>query len=145
MCIFTVKLKIILDGFRIAQFLQQLIMDCLVENTVQIMLDGFRIAQFLQQLIMDCLVGNTVQKYNQLQAPVYNAVIKYAWYATKLIMPHENFSILNQIAFLDHKNCRMWVQQASVHLMVLVPQISVFVALMMGTILATASLSCWYI
>ena len=52
MCIFTVKLKIILDGFRIAQF--------------------------LQQLIMDCLVGNTVQKYNQLQAPVYNAVIKYA-------------------------------------------------------------------
>ena len=48
--------KIMLDGFRIIQFLQQLIMDFLVRNTVQILLDGFRIAQFLHQLIMECLV-----------------------------------------------------------------------------------------
>jgi len=54
-------LQIMLDGFRIAQFLLHLIMDCLVQNIVQIMLEGFRIAHFLLQLIMDCLVQNTVQ------------------------------------------------------------------------------------
>jgi hypothetical protein len=41
--------QIMLEGFRIAQFLLQLIVDCLVGNTVQIMLDGFRIARFLLQ------------------------------------------------------------------------------------------------
>jgi len=36
-------------------------MDGLVGNTVQIIVDGFRIAQFLRHLFMDGLVGNTVQ------------------------------------------------------------------------------------
>lgn len=42
--------------------------------------------------------------HNQLQAPIYSIIMKYAWYARKLIMSHEAFSAGNQIAFLDAIN-----------------------------------------
>jgi hypothetical protein len=38
--------------------------------------------------------------HNQLQAPIYRNMVRYAWYAAKLITSREVFGNVNQVAFL---------------------------------------------
>jgi hypothetical protein len=80
---------------------------------------------------MSYLVGKTIKLHalihTQLQATIYRNMVRYAWYAAKLITSHEVICSVNQATFLaEEKTEKILMQQANIHWMLMVTEMFVF-------------------